>query len=268
MVYYIKGGSRFNEANPTVWVALNLASFPDSKYLDVDWKQIDHEGIIDSKDPFWLFGSTSGGATEAEFGLYNDYRIKITASGIFGWVGPEDDDFEPLGGGGATTLDGLDDVVIDAPANNEVVAWNTATSEWINQTPAEAGLATAGHGHGDLHSEAHNVASHSDTTGTGAELNTLTDGSETALHKHDDRYYTEGEVDGFLHSEGHNIVSHSDTGATGANLNTLVGGGDTDLHSHAGGGGDDLGDHTATEDLKMAGHDITGANKVYKAVWN
>ncbi len=30
----------------------------------------------------------------------------------------------------------------------------------------------------------HNVASHSDTTATGAELETLTDGSETALHSH------------------------------------------------------------------------------------
>jgi hypothetical protein len=30
----------------------------------------------------------------------------------------------------------------------------------------------------------HNVASHSDTTATGAELDTLTDGSETALHSH------------------------------------------------------------------------------------
>ena len=35
------------------------------------------------------------------------------------------------------------------------------------------------------HAQAHTVASHSDTTGTGAELETLTDGSATALHKHD-----------------------------------------------------------------------------------
>ncbi len=51
------------------------------------------------------------------------------------------------------------------------------------------GLA-AGSGAGDsvryeqLHPQAHNVASHSDTTGTGAELETLTDGSETTLHSH------------------------------------------------------------------------------------
>lgn len=34
------------------------------------------------------------------------------------------------------------------------------------------------------HVEAHTVASHSDTTGTGAELESLTDGSEIALHSH------------------------------------------------------------------------------------
>jgi len=35
---------------------------------------------------------------------------------------------------------------------------------------------------------AHTIASHSDTTATGTELNTLTDGSETSLHKHDTLY--------------------------------------------------------------------------------
>lgn len=35
-----------------------------------------------------------------------------------------------------------------------------------------------------LHAEAHSIASHNDTTATGAELETLTDGSETDLHSH------------------------------------------------------------------------------------
>lgn len=34
------------------------------------------------------------------------------------------------------------------------------------------------------HAESHTIASHSDTTGTGAELDELTDGSETTLHSH------------------------------------------------------------------------------------
>lgn len=50
--------------------------------------------------------------------------------------------------GGSTTLDGLSDVTITGtPADNEVLAYNTGTSEFINQTAAEAGLAAASHTH-------------------------------------------------------------------------------------------------------------------------
>jgi hypothetical protein len=42
----------------------------------------------------------------------------------------------------------LNDVTQDGtPADNEVLAYNTATSVWTNQTAAEAGLATSGHTH-------------------------------------------------------------------------------------------------------------------------
>jgi hypothetical protein len=40
-------------------------------------------------------------------------------------------------------LNDLSDVTISTPADNEVLAYNNATSEWINQTPAEAGLLTS-----------------------------------------------------------------------------------------------------------------------------
>ena len=51
------------------------------------------------------------------------------------------------GGGGSTTLDGLTDTVLTSVADNEVLAYNTGTSKWINQTPAEAGIATSSHTH-------------------------------------------------------------------------------------------------------------------------
>jgi len=52
------------------------------------------------------------------------------------------------GGGGATTVDGLTDATITGtPADNEVLAYDTGSGEWINQTAAEAGLATSGHAH-------------------------------------------------------------------------------------------------------------------------
>jgi hypothetical protein len=61
-----------------------------------------------------------------------------------------------VGGGGATQLSDLSDVsgtsgagstvflgTVSAPADNELVAYDNGTSNWINQTAAEAGLATA-----------------------------------------------------------------------------------------------------------------------------
>jgi hypothetical protein len=57
--------------------------------------------------------------------------------------------------GGSSNLDGLTDVTISGTiADNEVLAYDTATSQWINQTTAEAGLldtsATAQTKAGDL----------------------------------------------------------------------------------------------------------------------
>ena len=52
--------------------------------------------------------------------------------------------------GGASTLAGLTDVTIASVADNEVLAWDTATSKWINQTAAEAGLSAVGHTHSYL----------------------------------------------------------------------------------------------------------------------
>ena len=67
------------------------------------------------------------------------------------------------------------------------------------------------------HAQAHTVASHSDTTGTGSELNTLTDGSDVgSLHIHDARYYQESEFTG---SPGANELPLK---STSAGLLTLV----------------------------------------------
>lgn len=71
------------------------------------------------------------------------------------------------------------------------------------------------------HAEFHTIASHSDTTATGAELETLTDGSNAdALHTHA--------------GGAHTIASHSDTTATGAELETLTDDSMADsLHRHS-----------------------------------
>ena len=139
MTYYIKGGSKYNEANPKVWTALFLGGFTDASYPDPDWKDIDYGSHITTKDPYWRFGSSSGGAQTAEFGLYNDYRIEIDqANGVRAWDGAG---WVDLLAGGGGDLNDLDDVVITGtPADNEVLAWDNGSSKWINQTPTEAGL--------------------------------------------------------------------------------------------------------------------------------
>ena len=49
---------------------------------------------------------------------------------------------------GETAINDLSDVAIDGtPADNELIAYDTATSEFINQTAAEAGLSAVGHTH-------------------------------------------------------------------------------------------------------------------------
>jgi hypothetical protein len=66
---------------------------------------------------------------------------------------------------------------------------------------------------------------------TEADLEQLTDGSDTTLHDHDGI----SENTTARHAESHTITSHNDvTDATGANLEELTGGGDTTLHDHDG----------------------------------
>ena len=49
--------------------------------------------------------------------------------------------------GGASALDELSDVTLASVGDNEVLAYDTSSTGFINQTAAEAGLAVAGHNH-------------------------------------------------------------------------------------------------------------------------
>jgi hypothetical protein len=99
-------------------------------------------------------------------------------------------------------------------------AWGAATHAHAasNSGGTIAHSATSGRGANDHHNQAHTVASHSDTTATGAETETLTDGSDaSSLHVH--------------------TVVSLDTTATGAELTELTDSSETTLHSHSGGAG-------------------------------
>ena len=69
--------------------------------------------------------------------------------------------------GRVSNLDDLDDITITEPGDNDLLAYDDGTTQWINQTAGEAGLAMANHNHdhGDLdglaeedHSQYHNDA--------------------------------------------------------------------------------------------------------------
>ncbi len=119
------------------------------------------------------------------------------------------------------------------------------TDDHHPQAHSHTHASTTGRGTDDHHAQSHTIASHSDTTATGAQLNTLTAGAASdaqSLHTHDDKSETShththvsttGRGTDDHHAQSHNIASHSDTSATGAELNTLTGGGGTTLHSHA-----------------------------------
>jgi len=126
------------------------------------------------------------------------------------------------------TLAEMGDVNLTSPGDAAILVYDTATSTWRDAamggdaTIGDTGAVTVASSHSGSahHADAHTVASHSDTTGTGAEVETLTDGSNAES----------------LHTHTHTVVSHSDTTATGAELETLTDGSTTALHAHSGGG--------------------------------
>ena len=57
-IYYVKGGSKFNEADPNVFLALHLAGYPSGHYVDTTWKDFNTSGA--SNDPYWRLGGDGG----------------------------------------------------------------------------------------------------------------------------------------------------------------------------------------------------------------
>ena len=87
-------------------------------------------------------------------------------------------------------------------ADNEVLAFNSATSLWINQTAAEAGLAVTGHTHDDRYY-------------TETETDSLLSGKSNTGHIHDDRYYTETEMTTLLSGKSDTGHTHTISNVTG-----------------------------------------------------
>lgn len=94
-------------------------------------------------------GSTNLFMTTAErTKLGNLTDDDIVAGANITVTGGNGSDWTIAGGGAASVaIDDITDVTITTPADNEVLAYDNGTGEWINQTAAEAGLAAASHTH-------------------------------------------------------------------------------------------------------------------------
>lgn len=116
------------------------------------------------KVPINLVNLASDPGTASEGDIYYNTTsdsVKVYANSAWASIGS---------GGGSTSLDGVTDVTITSVADNEVLAYDSASSLWINQTASEAGLATTS---GNLSQFAATTSSQllgviSDETGTGA----------------------------------------------------------------------------------------------------
>jgi len=132
---------------------------------------------------FWgvELGDVGGQADRATTQSASDNSTKVaTTAYVDAQVATED------------TLAEMGDVNLTSPGDAAVLIYDTGTSTWRDAavsgdaTIGDTGAVTVASSHSGSahHADSHTVASHSDTTGTGAELETLTDGSTTALHVH------------------------------------------------------------------------------------
>jgi hypothetical protein len=115
----------------------------------------------------------------------------------------------------STTLDGLTDTTVTTVSDNEVLAYDSATSKWINQTAAEASLATAAQG------------SLADTALQPADLSVTTNAAGTAALTYTSGTgvfsYTPPDLSGYLtsYTETDTLDSVTGRGATTTNAVTV-----------------------------------------------
>ena len=149
-------------ATPPNSIALQVATFPNYPLVDYDLGDTVHVSIPDDIDadyrilaiamqegtgPCDLRVTLELNSLQAEYlarlQRAMDASLASIQPGQAAASGLASSSTSSEGGTGATTLDELTDVVITGPADNEVLAYNTASSRWINQTAAEAGLTAA-----------------------------------------------------------------------------------------------------------------------------
>jgi hypothetical protein len=165
------------------------------------WAALFHKRIedVDVEDPAAFEFTTSSARNahtiailalgEATIPGIDHTHVEADVTDLDHWTEADHDALDHTGltgvGGGGSVDDLTDATITGTPADNEVFAYDTGTSEWINQTAAEAGLAASSH----THTEAdvtdldhwtetdHDALDHTGLTGVGGadELDDLTD---------------------------------------------------------------------------------------------
>jgi hypothetical protein len=127
------GGAIKNNAGTPV-LATGITAAEIRTLIDVDLAGTDNS----TDQNIWYTitadtGTTSANTTTDSLAIEGGTGITTSISG---------DTLTITNSAAAGTLDDLSDVTITSVADNELLAYNSGTSEWINQTPAEAGFAT------------------------------------------------------------------------------------------------------------------------------
>jgi len=142
--------------------------------------------------------TATGGVPDGTVRVYNDgtssfFQVYSRATGVWDRLSPDvvaaalyapiDADF--LVGTTNATLTG--EIVAGTTPGGELGGtWGSPTVDTVHAEGGHAAMIATHAADGDAHhNQSHTVVSHSDTSATGAELNTLTDGSNAdALHEH------------------------------------------------------------------------------------
>jgi len=209
----------------------------------------------------------------------NDITIDITGGGVGGITA-----HSQLTGIGTNTHDQIDTAITastnhiasDGTDHSNVVLNDTHRagdgSDHANVVTNTAHITSDGSSHSDVaantaarHAESHTIASHSDTTATGAELEELTDGSVTNLHSHLTGY---GDVTA-ASTITDNAIVRGDGGANGVQDSSVIidDSGNVDL---VGGDLTNIGATYITQQDHVAGAQINGFDTnsaVYQKWW-
>lgn len=113
------------------------------------------------------------------------------------------------GGGGAPTDADYLVGTVNGSLSAEIVVGTSPGGE-LGGTWASPTVDTV-HSGSAHHAESHTIASHSDTTATGAELEELTDGSETTLHSHAGGGSGQLSISFHARADGHSVLTNQST---------------------------------------------------------